>query len=109
MEVVPSSDFLKKNKIPYESMGFINAQDLQKKPFLVGELGHLRLVETVGTVDKNQVSENEGEKRWYWILAAVLLVATGLMSYIRTMPLMTPKIEENLKQEVIKITKSIPP
>ncbi|MBC7371742.1 MAG: AgmX/PglI C-terminal domain-containing protein [Bdellovibrionaceae bacterium] len=109
LEVVPSSDFLTKKKIPFESMGFINAKDLQKKPFLVGELGHLRMVETVGTVDKNLVSENEGEKRWYWILAAVMLASTLIMSYIRTMPLMTPKIEQSLKQEVIKITKSIPP
>ncbi len=109
LEVVPSTEFLAKKKIPFESIGQITHGDLESKPFLIGELGHLKLVENVGAVHRDVSLENEGERRWYLILAAVLLLSVVFLAYIRTLPLMTPKMEQNLKQEVVKIIKSIPP
>lgn len=109
LEVVPSTEFLAKKKIPFESIGHISQEELEKKPFLIGELGHLKLVENVGAIHRDETSESESERRWYLILAGVLLFSALLLSYIRTLPLMTPKIEQSLKQEVVKIIKSIPP
>jgi len=109
LEVVPSTEHLKKKKIPFESLGRVTPQSLEQAPFLVGKLGHLKLVEDVGTTVKDEALARENERRWYLILAGVLVFTTVLMGYIRTLPVMTPKIEENLKQQVVKIIKSIPP
>ncbi len=109
LEVVPTTAHLAKKKIPYESLGNVNMQDLQSKPFLVGKLGHLKLVEEVGETLKDQEREQESERRWYMILAGILLLTVLFMSYVRTLPTMTAKMEQNLKQEVVKIIKMNPP
>jgi hypothetical protein len=84
-------------------------QDLQSKPFLVGKLGHLKLVEEVGATLKDEAREQESERRWYMILASMLLLTVLFMSFVRTLPTMTEKMEQNLKQEVVKIIKMNPP
>lgn len=109
LEVVPSTEHLTKKKIPFEKLGEVNKQGLEKSPFLVGQLGHLKMVETVGETLRDDVRENESERRWYMILAGLLVVAALFMTYLRTVPTMTDSIEKNLKQEVVKIIKSIPP
>lgn len=108
LEVVPSTDHLSKKKISFEKIGQVSKQGLENAPFLVGKLGHLKLVEEVGETLKDKVREGEGERRWYLTLAAVLVLATLLMTYIRSLPTMTDKMEQNLRQEVVKIIKSIP-
>jgi hypothetical protein len=109
LEVVSSTEYLSKKKIPFESLGKFSQADLEKKPFLVGELGHLKMVESVGAIQKDEEESTESERRWYLILAATLLLSACLLGYIRTLPLMTPKMEQNLKQEVVKIIKNMPP
>lgn len=109
LEVVPSTEYLRRKKIPFESLGQVTPQSLEQAPFLVGKLGHLKLVEDVGATVKDEAQESENERRWYLILAGVVVFTAVLMGYIRTLPVMTPKIEENLKQQVVKIIKSIPP
>jgi hypothetical protein len=109
LEMVSSTAHLTQKKIAFQSMGHLTSESLKNKKFLIGELGHLALVESVGAVQHDIQAEEEGERRWYYILAATLIFSAGLVSYIRTLPLMTPRIEQNLKQEVVKIIKSIPP
>jgi hypothetical protein len=109
LEVVSSTDHLSKRKISFEKLGQVSKQDLENTPFLVGKLGHLKLVEAVGETLKDQVRESESERRWYLILAGVLVVATLFMTYIHTLPTMTAKMEQSLKQQVVKIIKNIPP
>lgn len=109
LEVVPTTAHLAKKKIPFETLGSVSKQGLENTPFLVGKLGHLKLVEAVGETLKDHKREQESERRWYMILAGMLLLTMLFMLYIRTMPTMTPKMEQNLKQEVVKIIKSIPP
>lgn len=109
LEIVPNTEHLSKKKIPFEKLGQVTKQDLANKPFLVGKLGHLKMVEEVGATLKDQGRDAETERRWYMILAAVMLLTILFMTYIRTLPTMTAKMEQNLKQEVVKIIKSIPP
>ena len=109
LEVVPTTAHLTKKKIPFESLGQLTKNDLQNKPFLVGKLGHLKMVEEVGETLKDEAADQESQRRWYMILATMLLLSTVFISYVRTLPTMTAKMEQNLKQEVVKIIKSIPP
>lgn len=109
LEVVPTTAHLAKKKIPFETLGSVSIQGLEKSPFLVGKLGHLKMVEEVGTTLKDQGREEESERRWYMILASMMLLSMLFMVYIRTLPTMTAKMEQNLKQEVVKIIKSVPP
>lgn len=108
LEVWPSTDNLKKKNIPFKSLGRLTRQDLEKTPFLVGSLGHLRLVEEVGETLKDRPRDKDDDRRWYLILGSLTLVFILLMVYVRTLPTMTPKIEQNLKQQVVKIIKNFP-
>ncbi len=109
LEVVENTDHLSKKKIPFELLGQVSKQGLENTPFLVGKLGHLKLVEEVGETLRDKTRENESERRWYLILFSMLVLATLFMTYIRTLPTMTDKMEQNLRQEVVKIIKNIPP
>lgn len=111
LEVIANTEELTKKKIPFEKLGDIKSKaDLESKPLLVGKLGHLRLVDDIQSTHKDLQNEKDSERRWYYILASVLLLALLLGSIILTRsneP--SAKMEEALKQEVVKIVKSIPP
>jgi hypothetical protein len=108
LEIVPTTAHLTKDKIAFESLGQVTKQGLENKPFLVGKLGHLKMVEEVGVINSDPTRDSESERRWYIIFAAMLLLTAMLMTYVRTLPTMTPKMEAELKQQVVKIIKSIP-
>jgi hypothetical protein len=109
LEVVTSTDALAKKKIAFEKLGELKREDLQNKPFLVGQLGHLRLVEDIELTVKDDKSEKQSEKRWYMIMLAMLLFAALALTYLLNRPPETAKLEEEMKQEMVKIVKQIPP
>jgi len=109
LEVVPTTAHLAKDKIPFETLGSLSKQGLEKGPFLVGKLGHLKMVEEVGVTLKDDTAEAESERRWYMLLGGLMLISLAFMFYVRTLPTMTANMEQSLKQEVVKIIKSNPP
>lgn len=110
LEVVTSTDALTKKKIPFEKIGEIDSAALKAKPLLIGQLGHLRLVEDISATDKDAALEKETNRRFYKILASVFVLAILFMGFMATRSSApTEAMEEKLKQEVVKIVKSIPP
>lgn len=107
LELVNTTDELKKKKIPFESLGLLSREHLQKKAMLVGELGHLQLIESVGATVQDEQDKEEDRRVLFFTLALLALLMISLISSIRSMPQMTPKIEEELKQKVVKIVKSM--
>jgi len=109
VEIVHSTEDLTKQKIAFEKIGDLNKEDLQGKPFLVGQLGHLRLVEDIQTTDKDAKVLEFSDRRWYLIMVLVFLFAGITLTYLMNRPPQTAKMEEELKQEMVKIVKQIPP
>ncbi len=110
LEVVCSTSELERKKIDFEVQGEISLEQLKQKPFLVGRLGHLKLVEEVTSFAQDAKHEKENDRRWYQILATFLglafLFSLGLRFFVGGP---TEQMEENLKQEVVKIVKNIQP
>lgn len=109
VEVVPSTEHLSKRKIAFEKLGEIKKEDLAGKPFLVGKLGHLRLVEDIQeTIKDEEVTAEEGNKL-YLIALVLFLMAGAFLGFVFSRDPQVSKLEETLKQEVVKIVKQIPP
>ncbi len=110
LEVVPSTEHLEKKKIAFEKLGEVKREELENKPFLVGKLGHLRIVEDIKATLKDEDRQKaENQNRLYWIFALLVLMAVSFLGVIRSMEPQVSKLEESLKQEVVKIVKAIPP
>ncbi len=109
LELVTSTEVLAKKKIGFERIGELNQDNLTGQPFLVGQLGHLRLVEDIKATDKNEKSQKLSDKAWYLILLLMFIFAGGFLTYLKFRPQQEAKIEEEMKQEMVKIVKQIPP
>ncbi len=109
LEVLPSLEALEKAQIPFEDLGEISKDSIAKNPFIVGKLGHLRLIDNVEDTIKDIRNEKENDRRWYLSLIAVFVLVTGFLTAVFKHEPRTDKIEAELKQELVKIVKSIPP
>ncbi len=110
LEVVTSTENLEKKKIPFENLGEVSKSDLDNKPYLIGKLGHLRLVEDIQSTVKNDKFEKWQADRKLGIISLIMLLLFG--SFLGVVMLREPptgKLEEALKQEVVKIVKQVPP
>lgn len=108
LELIEDTTDLEKRKIPFEKLGRLEAGVMKKKPLLVGELGHLRMVENFeGDVDHDLRSPEEDKKPWRLSVAILALAFFGFVVVINNVPTMTPKLEEELKQQLVKIVKNI--
>lgn len=111
LEVVPNTQALEKAGVEFERVGRVNANELTKKPLAVGQLGHLKFVESIEKTDLNLKHSDESEKKaWRTISLSVVLFALLMLMVIMLQP-NTPseKMEQELKQEVVKIFKAVPP
>ena len=103
-----STEDLKKANIAFEDLGKISLDNFKKdKSFLIGKLGHLQLIERVEQVDFDLSTPQENrtlERLAYGFAAAVGIAFFALVAFA---PKMTPNIEEDLKQQVVKIVKTM--
>jgi hypothetical protein len=109
VEVVPNLDKLTADKVQFEDLGEISKDILSQKSFLVGKIGHLKLVEKVENTLQDQKEEKEDNRKWYAILVAVFLLIGGFLGVVFKHEPRTEGIEAELKQELVKIVKAIPP
>lgn len=107
LELVKSTEALEKRKIPFEDVGELDADRAKQGPLLVGELGHLRMIESVGEVVQDGRDPEEDRKILYYSLAGLAVFLGAFLLVVRNLPPMTPKLEEELKQQVVKIVKSM--
>lgn len=109
LELVTSTQQLEKDKVPFQQMGTIDQATLKKNPFLVGELGHLKLLETIAETHKDEVVDKDDSKSFYLSLLAMMFLISSVVSFLNSKAQMTPKLEEELKRTVVKIVKNIRP
>lgn len=109
LEVVASTAQLAAKNIKFDDLGTIEKSQLATRPFIVGQLGHLKLVEKIQTTEKDAKNTKASDKRWYLILALVFLLIGSFLSFILHREPQTAKLEAELKQELVKIVKAVPP
>jgi hypothetical protein len=110
LEVLLNTEDLESKKIAFEKLGQISSSELSNKPFLIGKLGHLKLVEDIQVLSTDLPSEKENEKRWHRILATVFILAMLFIGLLQLRPnTYSEAMEESLKQQVVKIVKRTPP
>lgn len=105
LELVDSLEAFEKERIPYELLGEM-AED--KKTFALGAMGALRVLPKVEIVATDDRQAEENSNHWIMSMAAMSLVAGGLVAMLVGRPQNILPNEEQLKQEVIKIVKRIP-
>lgn len=107
LELVGNTEFLLNQKIQFEEIGTVSKESLNKNPYLVGSLGHLKMIDAVENTLVDLKQEKEKDRTWYFSLLLLFVSFTTLFFSIRNMTTMSPKLEEELKQHVVKISKNI--
>jgi hypothetical protein len=108
IEVVTSTEQLEADKIGFQLIDNVNTQDLFKTPLLVGQMGHLRLIEDIQNVDKNIDLKEENDSKIIYILLVILLIAVFFGGFLSQTPTTNDAIKEELRQELVKIVKNMP-
>lgn len=109
LELVSSTKPLTDRKIPFEFLGDLSKDFIENKPFAVGELGHLKAVPKIENVAIDAKADEESSQTWYLTLVFLLVVTGAMIGALVTRPPVAENKEEEMKQEVIKIVKKIPP
>ncbi len=110
LELRRSLSGLKKLKVQHQQLGELTLERLQGgQKLLLGELGHLSLVESIDTTVVDPGETRDGSRSYYTILIVLLLVFAGVGYWVSQVPLLTEKREEQLKQEVVKIARIVQP
>lgn len=107
LELAKSVDHLENKKISFEDLGSVSKEDLIKKPYLLGEMGHLKIIENITATATDAHADEEKERMLYLSLILLLLMFTSVFFTIRNMTTVSPKLEAELKQQVVKIVKDI--
>ncbi len=107
LELIKDTSTLAKKKIAFEDLGSLSQEQIEKQPILIGKLGHLRLLETVTTTVVDQKTPPEKQRPFYLSLAGMILLCLAFIAVVRSLPTVNPAIEEELKQQVVRIVKNI--
>lgn len=101
---------LKKLQVAYKELGVVKREEIEKAPLAISG-GTLRYINSSAGLDlsRNVVLEEESSKRYYRILVLLLLLFGVGLAVLETRPPNTAKLDQELKQQVVKIAKRIPP
>ena len=105
LELVTSLTELEEQEIIFENLGEL--QGSSKQPLLLGKLGGLHFVDAVTNTHADLNNPEEEAKVWRWTLLALMGLFITIAAGLRFVPLTTAKIEEDLKQNVVKIVKNL--
>lgn len=107
LELVTDVAELQKRRIDFEDLGDLTSPESLTKPLLIGELGHLAFVESVHSTEKDLPPPKDRQRDFYQSLLILGLLCVGFLGYLQSVPHVTPGLEEELKQQVVKIVKTL--
>jgi hypothetical protein len=102
---------LKRDKIQFKELGLIKTGEIEKKPVLVAG-GQIRFVSAVNESGDDDITRNvqldsDSNRSYYGILALIFVSLVGFLSVLLNRTLETAKLEEELKQQVVKISQRV--
>jgi hypothetical protein len=109
LELCRSLQSLEANKVSFIELARINRRQLATAPVLIEGLGRLRLATIGGETTMDPKPRHEGNQLWYASLLTMAALMVAFVSFLFTRPHVTPKMEAELKQEVVQIVKHLPP
>lgn len=109
LEVVGSLEELIANKIKYDELGQIRRETLSNLDFEVPGMGRIKSLDTNLKLVKDAEIEKDGNSFWYFILFLTLIGFVGFLALLLKTPPITPKLEEELRQEVVKLIQKVTP
>lgn len=102
-EVVTDTSALEKDKIKFSTIADLDFDEMMNKSLPLGSFGSLKVVKEVSTVPADIPVKQDGKRD---LRASILLAAAFLLTIVSIQqfaPRQSAKIEEQLKQEVVKI------
>ena len=107
LEIVADTADLVSRKIHFENLGEITKESLARSPYILGELGHLRLTDKVGQTVTDVQDPKESQRAWYLSIGLLVFLFASMISSFSRFSQVSPKLEEELKKQVVKIIKNI--
>ncbi len=118
LEILNDLSYFEDQKIEFIQLGKVNGdrfesmtantQNKKKSTQLeIGQNSYLALVPQIETHLKNEEMTIEKQKQWTAILSTVVMFFIGSSFLLKLAPPTTAKMEEELKQQVVKIVKNI--
>ncbi len=105
LELLESLTELEEQQVAYENLGELATT--AKTPLILGKLGGLHFVDTVTNTHVDQNNPEEEARVWRWTLLGLFAFFILISAGLQFVPLTHPKIEEALKQQVVKIVQSL--
>lgn len=112
LELVEDLSPLKLRGYDFIELGEISRDEIQSLDLDLGNLGRLKNLNFIEQGQESlkdaEMRKNQEDRLWWMALVATLLLVLSFVAFISLRPIQTEKIEEELRQEVVKIVKSIP-
>lgn len=109
LELHSSLESLDSAKINYDLLTEFTRGSFQEGRLKLPGNGQICLVEEVGAIVRDEVSEPENARAWYASAVTMVVLMVLFLGFLETRPRENPKLEAELKQQVVRIVQRIPP
>jgi hypothetical protein len=109
LELHASLGDLDAKKIKYDVLTEVQRDSLSKGTVAIPGNGVLRLVEDVGAVIRDEVNAKESSRTWRISIASMAVLMLAFVSFLENRPRENAKLEQELRQQVVRIVQKIPP
>lgn len=108
VEVHASLEALVHRKVKFESLGAIKRGDTSLM-LPIESRGRIKVANDGAEILRNESVKVDSSKAWYAILFLLAFSMAGFLSFILNRPKESAKLEQELKQQVVKIVKHVKP
>lgn len=106
IEVMSTLAGLEKERVKFDTLGTVTKTELSQGAYAIAGVGRLTVVKGEAPVLKNE-TPSEDTSYFRRAMAAVVVFAAIFMTFIATRPKDNPKLEAEMKQQVVQILKRI--
>lgn len=106
LEVVTDTAALDKNKIKFSKLADLDFAEMQNSSLALGSFGSMRVVQEVAAVPVDGAVKQDQNKDLKASIVMALAIFLFLVSVVRFAPRENAKVNEELKQQVVKIVQN---
>lgn len=106
VELLSNLTALEKNNVKFDTLGTVSKADLGKGDYTIAGVGRLTAVSSEAPVLQNE-TPSEDKSYFRRSMIAVVVFAAMFMTFVATRPKDNPKLEAEMKQQVVQILKRI--
>lgn len=106
LEVVSDTAALEKSKIKFSKIADLDFEEMKNERFPLGNFGSLRVLKEVATVPVDGSMKQDGKKDLKASILMAFAIFLFLLSIVQFAPRESAKVNEELKQHVVKIVQT---